>query len=676
MKLVIIESPGKISSFTKALGKEYTVVASRGHCVDLPEKGFSIDIKNEFKPTFEIKSDKVEMVNSLKKMAAKATHVYMMTDDDREGSAIAWHLQNILEPCTDAKFYRAATNEITEKMIKQAIANPGSIDMKMIDAYLCRRLLDRCVGYKTSFLTQQATGGRSAGRVQSAMLRVIATREKEIIQFVPEEYWVLTGHFNTSENVLYSGILDEKVKIPNEATALEICKDVQKSKPFILSVESKDVTASPYAPFTTSTMIQSAGSTFGWTASKVMKVAQGLYETGMCTYPRTDSPAMADEAVSFIRNFITHEHGSKYLHSSVRKYSAKKGAQEGHECCRPTDIAVRSVSGSDANKLYSMIWRRAVACQMSNGKDKRTKITTKAGEYNFITKGNIRLFDGFRKVWNYSKHDDIVLPQIAQNEKVTLVNIDKDQKWTTPPSRYSDASLQKKCDALQIARPATFASFLNTLEKRGYILREKKSFKATDLGIRVMEFLMQANMCFVDLKFTAQMEDFLDEVASGSRQKIQVLTEFWGKLKQNIEDGKVVKENLQKTSHKCPLCQGYLMLKHSQFGPFLSCENYSRKENEGCEYTANVDSDGNVVEKVVKEKEYASFDCKYCKSKMVKRSSKFGEFYGCSAYPTCRGIADLEGEFKPLKKDKKSFKKSKKKFKKKVAKKSKKVKEK
>ncbi len=659
-KLVIIESAGKIQSFRKALGKDYQVVASYGHCVDLPVKGLSVNIKKDFEPTFEVTPAKKDVVASLRKMAKAASAIYLMTDEDREGEAIAWHLKNELESYTKAPFLRASTNEVTKAGIEKALANPGDINDQMIDAYLCRRLLDRLCGYKTSFLTKQATGGRSAGRVQSAMLHVIVSREKEIMHFVPKEYWVLTGNFNTLKGLNYLGILDEKIEVPNEATALQICKEAQDSKPFVSLVESKDATLRPYAPFTTSTMIQAAGSMLGWTAAKVMKTAQGLYEAGHITYMRTDSPSMAKEAVTAIRDFVLHEHGDNYLHSSVRTYSAKKGSQEGHECCRPTHIEIRSASGTDANKLYTMIWCRAVACQMSDGKDKRTKIITRAGNYDFISKGNIRLFDGFRKVWNYSKHDDVTLPTITEGEKVTLLDIIKEQKWTTPPPRYSDASLQKKCDALQIARPATFTSFLSTLEKRGYIVREKKSFKATDLGIRVIDFLVQSKMCFVDLKFTAQMETFLDEIASGNRNKLQVLTEFWEKLKQNIEDGKKVKEESQKTSHKCPVCKGILLLKHSDFGSFLSCENFSRKEDEGCKYKANIDSEGNIVEKVVKEKEYAAFSCQHCNSKMIKRVSKFGEFWGCESYPSCRGIADLNGTFKPLKKGKKSYSKKKK----------------
>lgn len=660
--LVIIESAGKIASYKKALGSEYDIMASYGHCVDLPAKGLSINLKKDFEPTFAVNPDKIEVITKLRKMAKKASAIYLMSDEDREGEAIAWHLKRELEGSTKAPFHRASTNEVTKAGIKKAIAKPGDIDMKMIDAYLCRRLLDRLCGYKTSFLTQQATGGRSAGRVQSAMLRILTEREKEIMHFVPVEYWVLTANLHSSKKEPYTAVLEEKIRVPNEKTATEIYNKVVKGNPIVASVDSQEVAVNPYAPFTTSTLIQSFSTSFGWTASKTMKTAQSLYEAGHITYMRTDSPMMAKEALDEVRGRIEHELGTDYLHSTVRIYSAKKGAQEGHECCRPTNLSMQQVSGSgDAKKMYEMIWRRAIASQMSSGKDRRAKVTTKIGGYNFISRGNVRLFDGFRKIWTYAKQNDVLLPVLKEGEKCTLVQLNKEQKWTTPPPRYSDASLQKKCDACQITRPATFASFLKTLEDRGYIKREKKSFNATDLGIRVVDFLVAAEMCFVDMDFTADMETWLDEVAAGNKDKLVVLKKFWEKLQANIANGKKVKEGLEITDFPCPNCKGNLRHKHSRFGPFFSCENY-KKDDTGCKYTAKVGEDGKPLEKVAKVKEYASFMCEHCGSQMVKRKSKFGEFFGCDSYPTCMGIADLTGQFQPLKKaGEKSKKKSKKK---------------
>lgn len=657
--LVIIESAGKIASYKKALGSEYDIMASYGHCVDLPAKGLSINIKKDFEPTFGINPEKIEVIATLRKMAKKASAIYLMSDEDREGEAIAWHLKRELEKFTNAPFLRASTNEVTKAGIVKALANPGEIDMKMIDAYLCRRLLDRLCGYKTSFLTQQATGGRSAGRVQSAMLRIITEREKEILHFIPEEYWVLTADLHSSKKEPYTAVLEEKIRVPDEKTATEIYDKVTKGSPFVASVDSQEVAVNPYGPFTTSTLIQSFSTSFGWTASKIMKTAQGLYEAGHITYMRTDSPMMAKEALADVRSIIQHEYGTDYLHPTVRFYSAKKGAQEGHECCRPTSLSAICVGGSgDAKKMYEMIWKRTTASQMSSGKDRRSKVTTKIGGYNFISRGNVRLFDGFRKIWTYAKHNDVLLPLLEEGEKCNLVHLEKEQKWTVPPPRYSDASLQKKCDASQITRPATFASFLKTLEDRGYIKREKKSFHGTDLGIRVIDFLVAADMCFVDMDFTAELEGLLDQIAAGDKDKLVVMKDFWEKLKINIEDGKKVKEEHEKTDYPCPKCKGKLRHKHSRFGPFFSCENYKKDDENACKYTAKVGEDGKPVDKVEKVKEFAPFNCEHCDSKMVKRKSGYGEFYGCDSYPKCRGIASLEGEFQPLKKkgEKKSWK--------------------
>lgn len=659
--LVIIESAGKIGSYKKALGTDYDIVASFGHCVDLPAKKLSVNIKKDFEPTFEVNPDKIKVVSSLRKMAKKASAIYLMTDSDREGEAISWHLKRVLEPSTKAPFYRAATNEVTKTGIKNAIDDPGDIDMQVVDAYLCRRILDRIVGYKTSFLTQQATGGRSAGRVQSAMLRIMSEREQEIMHFVPEEYWVLTAYLHSSQKEPYVAVLTEKVKVPNEEEAVNIYKKVTKGQPVIKSVQDTEASLSPYAPFTTSTLIQASSTLFGWTASKTMKVAQGLYEEGHISYMRTDSPSMAQEAIDDVRGLVTHEFGDKYLHSSIRKYSAKKGAQEGHECCRPTNFALHNTGSGDARKMYEMIWKRAVASQMSTGKDRRLKVVTEIGGYDFVSRGNIHVFDGFRKCWNYTKKEDTLLPNLKEGEQSTLLELKKEQKWTTPPPRYSDASLQKKCETAQIARPATFASFLKTLEDRGYIKRVKKSFHATELGMKVVDFLVAAKMCFVDLDFTAEMELMLDKIASGKMEKLSVLTEFWDKLKANIENGKKVKSQQELTDFDCPSCPGKLRRKFSRFGPFFSCENY-KKDESGCKFTAKVSDDGKPLEKVKKEKEYLHFVCEYCGSKMVKRKSRYGEFGGCNSFPNCRGVSDLDGTFQPLKKgkDKGKYKKSKK----------------
>ena len=657
--LVICESPGKIKSIQKYLGSDYSVMASYGHIFDLPKKKISVDVKKDFAYVMEVLEDKKEVLKKIISAAKKSDKIYLMTDPDREGCGICANIKTALEEAkVKAPILRAETTEITKSGIAHAIKNAGENNHQMVNAYLCRRLLDRLVGYKVSFITQQATGGKSAGRVQSAMLRIITDREKEIKSFIPEEYWDITAEFQLKKDTYY-GALDEKIKVPDEQTATVIYDAVMKGKPEVVSVETQKASVDPYAPFTTSTLIQAGSTVFGWPADKTMKVAQTLYEAGLCSYHRTDSPYMAPEALTLMRSFIDHTYGANYLHPTVKFYAAKKGAQEGHECCRPTDFSMQKINLSpDDNKLYEMVWKRAVASQMVSGEDERTKVITRTANYDFISRGNRILFDGFRKVWTYSKQGDNLLPILKQGDKPSLLNLDKEQKFTTPPPRYSDASLQKKCDQAQITRPATFASFLKTLQSRGYINRIKKSFEATDLGIRVVDFLVAAKMCFVDYDFTAEMENKLDQIANGKGDKLTVLKEFWTTLQADIANANKIKEDLSITKFICPKCSAFLKLKHSVYGAFFSCSNYKKKD--GCTYLAVVGEHGEPIEKVVKEKEYADFSCEKCGGKMVKREGKYGGFFGCQKFPTCRTIADLDGVFK--KNDgKKKFKKFKKK---------------
>lgn len=662
MKLVIIEAPGKLKKFRQALGPEYEVLATVGHVADLPAKKLSVDIKKDFEPTFEVNPDKKDVVKSLKQTAQKADEVFLMTDEDREGEGIAWHVMEQIKG-TKAKIYRATTNAITKQGIADALAHPTQIDQGKVEAYLSRRILDRLAGYKTSFLTQQATGGRSAGRVQSALLRLIVEREEEILCFVPEEYWVLTAHLRNSKDQPYDAVLSEKIKVGNCQMASEIEAKVLKSSPVVTSVESKDVSVNPYAPFTTLPMIASASTIFGWGAEKTMQVAQSLYESGYITYMRTDSPYMDPAAVHSIRDYIyahyTNAVGECYdLPTQPRIYTAKQGAQEAHECCRPTDINAQLSLTGDQQRLYDLIWRRAVASQMESARDRRLKVITTIADYDFISHGSTCLSQGFRKVWTYGTSDDVNLPDLSEGEKCALKSLDKDQKFTQPPPRFSDASLSKTAEKLMIARPSTFANSVKTLRSRGYI-DKSKSFKPTDVGMKVVEFLRQANICFVDLAFTSQMECLLDSVQENKTCRLQVLKDFWQRLRQDIENGGKIRDQMQCTKFPCPKCGGKLMMKHSHFGSFFACQNYKapktvkgKKEYPAgsCQYTAKVGSDGQPVEKSPPQpKEYATFKCKNCGGGMVKRKSKFGEFYGCEKYPKCKTAADLDGNFKESK---------------------------
>ena len=651
--VIIIEAPGKVSKFKKAVGKGWEVHPTVGHCVDLPVKKLGVDIKKDFEPTWEVKDDSEATIKTIQKACKNADNVYLMTDEDREGEAIAWHIYERIKGDCKGQIHRATTNAITKAGIDKALANPGSLNYQKINAYLARRLLDRLCGYKTSFLTQQATGGRSAGRVQSAVLRIIVDREKEILAFIPEEYWVLTAHLLTKKGEKYTGVLTEKIKVPNETEATKIYDACMKATPKIASVESKEVNINPYAPFTTLPMVSTAASVFGWPAEKTMSVAQALYTAGYITYHRTDSPFMDPAAVTEIRDFVGHKYGSDYQPTKAYVYAAKAGAQEAHECCRPTNI-LETPSGLDADqkKLYGMIWKRAIASQMTPAKDRRIKVITDIAGYDFVTNGKVELFDGFRKVWTYSSAEDVVLPELKKGEETVLKALEKEQKFTQPPPRYTDSSLAKFCEKKQITRPATIANVFKTLKDRNYVTKKKNTFHPTDTGIAVVDFLTAADMCFVDVEFTAQMEELLDEIQSGSKDNKAVLAEFWDRLKKDIENGKKIKDANQKSEYTCPKCGGALLKKHSKFGAFFSCDHWKKKkdddgnETDGCSYTANVGDHGEPVEKVAKKKEYADFKCKKCGSKMVKRSSKYGEFFGCESYPKCKTTTDLEGTFK------------------------------
>lgn len=670
-KVIIIEAPGKVSSFKKYVGKDYEVYPTVGHCVDLPIKTIGVDIKNDFAPSWEIKDDSEKTVQQIQKACKNADCVYLMTDEDREGEAIAFHIHDLIKNSCKGKIFRASTNQITKAGILKALENPGELDQSKINAYLARRILDRLAGYKTSYLTQQASGGRSAGRVQSAVLRIIVDREKEIIGFHPVEYWVLTAYLLSSKGDKYTAILSEKIEVPNEKIANQIYNNCIKSSPKISDIDSKEVDVKPWAPFTTMPMVSSAASILGWSAKKTMSVAQTLYTGGLCTYHRTDSPVMAPEAVQEIRSYLSHTLGDQYVPEKAHFYPAKKGAQEAHECCRPTVISTTpdnsSLSG-DELKLYTLVWKRAIASQMEKARDRRIKVITKIADYDFISSGKIELFDGFRKIWDYSSSDDVVLPDLQVGEECTLKNLEREQKFTQAPPRYTDASLATFCEKKQITRPATVANVFNTLEQRKYVTKKKNTFHPTEMGIAVADFHVAADFCFVDVEFTAAMEEKLDEIQSGEKTEKDVLSEFWERLKKDIDNGKIIRDQNQVSEYKCPKCGAPLLKKYSQWGPFYTCSKSKKitkkQEKEGkkpeCDYLAKVGKDGEPVEKkAAAPKEYADFKCKKCGSKMVKRKSKYGDFFGCEKFPYCKATADTEGVFKEPSKKKWGKKKKK-----------------
>lgn len=671
--LVVIEGPGKIKKYSALLGKDYKIVATKGHCIDLPSKGINVKINQDdkgvygFVPNYQVMDDKKEIVSDLVDEAKKHQITYLMTDPDREGEAIAWHIANYLPKSVNA--VRASTNSLTKSAIDSAMKSASTIDTDLVHSYETRRILDRLVGYKCSHLTKTATGGQSVGRVQSAALRLIAEREQEIQNFKPQEYWDIKAELlSAKKDKFWANLIDpDKMTIGDQKTAETIVKAVEKQIAVCSSHKVTKQASRPYAPFTTSTLQQSAATFLGMTQSRCMTAAQKLYENGDITYHRTDSVHLSKEGMKDIRSFISTTYPNQYHTAKPNYYkNTAKNAQEGHEAIRPTDVKKLGAGiDADQKRLYEMIWQRAVSSQMADAQYERIVAEFTVKKYKFEARGSRQLFDGWRKVWSYGGAADVLLPQIAQNEKFDVIDVDAEQKFTHPPPRYSSASFVKTLEKEGIGRPSTFESITKTLKNRGYIDMKGKSFQATDLGIDVTEFLKKANFCFIDLKFSSGMEGDLDLIAESKKSKEDVLHHFYLRLLKDIQTGKQLKDNLQKTNHKCPDCSSVLLMKHGSYGSFLACE-----DRKGCGFTADIDpkTGGPKAKEPAKPKEYGNDPCPDCGSQMIKRQSKFGFFYGCSNFPECRGMRDEHGQ--TIEKKKKTFKKRSKKTAKKTAKKT------
>jgi len=663
--LFIIESPGKQKKIQSFLGKDYLVIPTYGHILDLHPKKLSVDIKKNFTPTFEISSDKKEVVKKIREKAKKAELVYIATDLDREGSLIANGIISILPNGTPYK--RVEYNAITKKDILDGIENAGVINIHMVHSAECRRILDRLVGWKSSYITKQATGGSSAGRVQSAALRILAEREKEIRDFVPQEYWPIEVELErkSGERVVATIKQPKSLDIKTEEDSKKIC-DVLKKKDWIVSkYETKEKSMKAYAPFTTSTMYQSASSILGWSSSKTAQVAQQLYESGDITYIRSDSTYIVPEFVSAMRNVAEIKYGQNYISSKTNFFSDKKNAQGAHEAIRVTSLDTENVESGDKNKLYKIIWKRTVASQMAELLQLMGLAEFTCDEYIFGATGSKVLFDGFRKCWDYGDLSDTELPEFEIGEKLKCLDVKTEQKLTSPPPHYTESSIVKELEKREIGRPSTFASIPETLVKRNYIEKQKNTIHTTDIGIAVSDFLVESDFCFVNLDFTAELETKLDNIADGSLDKLSVLNEFWCRLKHDIDNAKNIRESKSKTDYPCPKCgTGVLLLKHSKFGAFYTCSN-RKVEGIECDYKADIGEDGEPKEKEKKEvKKSKEFCCPNCGELLIVRiNKKGGEYMGCKNWknPDCKGFYNAEtGEEIIFKKKWKNYKKKKK----------------
>lgn len=620
MNLIIVESPTKAKTLEKFLGKDYSVEATMGHIKDLPKSKLSIDIENNFKPDYQEVEKKLDVIKTITQASKKASKIYIATDPDREGEAIASHVKEIIG---DGKSKRIVFHEITKEAVTEAIANPREVDKNLVDAQIARRVLDRLVGYNLSpLLWRKVRRGLSAGRVQSVAVRLIVEREKEIEKFKPDEYWEIYCTVKDGKEFVVALV---KTEVTGKKKADAVVSDLKKAKFVVSDVAKREVRKNPYAPFTTSTMTQAAARLFGWSAKKTMRTAQGLYEEGLITYHRTDSTNMAETAVTKVRAFIEKEYGKDYLPEAARLYkTTSKVAQEAHEAIRPTDITKKPDA---TNKLYDLIWRRFVACQMTPAVYDETVIDVSADKYLLRASGQIMKFSGWRKVIPAKMAEDgaVALPDVKKDEKLKLVKVDPLQKFTEPPPRYNEASIIKTLEKLGIGRPSTYAPIISTIQIRNYVEKDEGKFFATPIGTAVTDFLVNNFKDIVDYQFTAEMEDDLDKVANGEREWEKEMKAFWGpfntKLKDVTKNAKRVAIPTEKLGKKCPDCKtGELVIRIGRFGKFISCSNFP-----GCKHTEK------YLEKI-------GMKCPDCKvgDIIVKKTSKGRHFFGCSRYPECK----------------------------------------
>ncbi len=646
--LIIVESPAKAKTISNFLGKDYKVVASKGHIRDLPKNSFgiTIDENGNFIPKYSISRDVNPIVKELKKYAKEAETIYIATDEDREGEAIGYHIAKAIGK-DPQELPRIVFHEITKSAIERALQNPRKIDMRSVDAQQTRRLLDRIVGYKLSpLLALKIQKGLSAGRVQSAALKIVVDREREIKAFKPKEYWSIKATFDDIlEAEIYSflGKKLEKLSISNKEEANKIVESIKKDKFIIESIETGRRKSKTPPPFMTSTLQQAASSQLGFSPKKTMLIAQRLYEgvkthkgeMGVITYMRTDSLNLSQEAVDEARKYIQKEFGENYLPKEPKKYKQKsKSAQEAHEAIRPTMVEftpeiAKKFLGNDEFKLYKLIYERFLASQMEDAEFQTQTITIKGEESTFKASGKKLIFDGFYKVLGYSEKDRL-LPDFNQNQPLTLTKIDAKQHFTEPPSRFTEASLIKKLESLGIGRPSTYAPTITILQAREYIKIEKKKIVPTEIAFTVIELLEKHFPEIVDSHFTSNMEKTLDLIAEGKSNWQKVLREFYEPFIQKINEGKKNIPSLKSAKpigQKCPECGEELVIRKGRYGEFIACSAYPK-----CKYSRNLKEETPEVTDEV---------CQKCGSAMVIKNSKRGKFLACSNYPKCKNAKPL-----------------------------------
>ncbi len=651
--LIIVESPTKAKTIKNFLGKEYEVIASKGHIRDLPKNSFGIKIENnQFIPEYRVSKDHAKIVKEIKELAKKSKNIYIATDEDREGEAIGYHIAAAIKK-DPTQIPRIVFHEITKTAINNSLKNPRMIDQHSVNAQQARRLLDRIVGYKLSpLISSKIQRGLSAGRVQSAALKIVVDREREIKAFKPIEYWSINAIFDNNIEASLIEFDQEKISkmsISNEQQALNIKNRVLSEEFKIQKIEKKERKTSTPPPFMTSTLQQTASSKLGFTPRKTMMIAQTLYEgvktdqgiTGIITYMRTDSLNIAKEAIKNVRDKIKKEFGLDYLPQKEKIYKSKsKSAQEAHEAIRPTILSftpqiAKNFLKPDELKLYTLIYNRFLASQMKDAVFELQSITFSSKSSKFKATGRKLIFDGFYKVIG-NEDKDKLLPQLHEGDNIKLIKLNANQHFTEPPPRFSEASLIKTLESLGIGRPSTYAPTISILTARKYIEIEKKQLIPTEIAFQVIEMLEKHFDQIVDSNFTSQMEERLDEIAEGKKDWQKVLLEFYTPFMEQIAKGK---ENIKSqkvaipTGENCPKCGLELLKRKGRFGEFIACSGFPK-----CKYTQNTSSKDTPKKELVK----LEVKCPKCGGDIVERKSKRGKFYGCSNYPKCKFVSTYE----------------------------------
>ncbi len=655
--LVIVESPAKAKTINKYLGKDFIVMASVGHIKDLPKSKLGVEVEHGFEPVYENIKGKAKIIAELKKAATKAEKIYLAPDPDREGEAIAWHIADEVD-LGRKKTCRVLFNEITEKAVKEAIGRPMELDRNKYDAQQARRILDRLVGYQVSpLLWEKVRRGLSAGRVQSVAVRLICEREREISAFVPVEYWSITAELSGSSGAPFKARLvkkgEKKLELNNQTQAQDTVSALHGAEFRVSAIETKLVRRNPSPPFTTSKLQQDGARKLGYTAKKIMMLAQQLYEgvelgpkgpQGLISYMRTDSVRLSSEAVNTARAYISERFGPEYLPSKPNVYKSKKKTQDAHEAIRPTSMAnapesVKGYLSKDQFRLYELIWNRFVSCQMAQAELDQTRADITAKDCLFAATGTVVKFPGFMAV--YMESSDVEeekeerLPALAKGELLKFLGLTPDQHFTQPRPRFTEASLVKELEENGIGRPSTYAAIISTIQDRGYVVKDKTQLKPTELGFLVIDLLVKSFPDILNVEFTAHMEGELDKIEDGQLKWQKAMQEFYTPFSESLDKAKKDMKNIKAeetpTDIVCEKCGKPLIIKWGRNGKFLACTGYPECKNTK-DFTT--DQTGKVVP--LAREEATDSKCPKCGAGMLVKSGRFGRFIACSKYPDCK----------------------------------------